>query len=52
MRTIERDGARVATLVAVVGLVALGAGVTRLTAQAGGAAQAKPAAAKPAGAAL
>ena len=51
MMTIERDGARVATLAAVVGLVALGAGVTRLTAQASGAAQAKPAAAKPAGAA-
>jgi mono/diheme cytochrome c family protein len=51
MRTIERDGARVATLAAVVGLVALGAGVTRLTAQAGGTAQSKPVAAKPASAA-
>ena len=52
MRMIARDVARGATLAAVVGLVAFGVGVTRLTAQAGAAAQAKPAAAKPASAAV
>jgi mono/diheme cytochrome c family protein len=52
MRMIARGAARGVALAAVAGLVAFGVGVTRLTAQAGGAAQAKPAAAKPASAAV
>ena len=51
MSALQRRVARLVTLATVVGLVAWGAGFSRAMAQAAGAAQAKPAAAKPAGAA-
>ena len=51
MSALQRRVARFATMATVVGLMVWGAGLARALAQAGGAAQAKPAAAKPAGAA-